>query len=130
MEEALRLMAVKRDVGGVQIEHDLGGRRGVRLDEKIRQQPVQRFSRVTDLVIADGLAGQLQPVRRALAGQRLIQIPLARSALQQRPAVAEDLAGGKPSFHAARKVGCKCEHFLFTLCHQKGRLSSATTTCR
>ena len=90
VEEALRLMAVKRDVGGVQIEHDLGGRRGVRLDEKIRQQPVQRFSRVTDLVIADGLAGQ-----------RLIQIPLARSAQQQRPAVAEDLAGGKPSFHAA-----------------------------
>ena len=37
VEETLRLMAVKRDVGRIQIEHDLDRRRGVRLQEKIRQ---------------------------------------------------------------------------------------------
>jgi hypothetical protein len=25
-------------------------------------------------------------------------------------------------------MGCKCERFLFTLCHQKGRLCPAKTT--
>ena len=83
-EEPLRLMAVERDVGGVQVEHDLGGRRVVRLDEKIRQQPVQGFGRVRDLVIAAAAAGQFQPVQRALAGQRLIQFPLAAEQPQQR----------------------------------------------
>jgi hypothetical protein len=33
VEEALRLMAVKGDVGGIQIEHDLLRRPGMRLDE-------------------------------------------------------------------------------------------------
>ena len=84
VEEALRLMAVKRDIGGVQIEHDLARRRGVRLNEKIRQQPIQGLGGVSDLVIAGGLAGQFQPVQRALAGQSLIQIPLARQQGQQR----------------------------------------------
>ena len=32
-------------------------RRGVRFDEKVRQQPVQGFGRVSDLVIAGGLTG-------------------------------------------------------------------------
>jgi hypothetical protein len=35
-------------------------------------------AKVSDLVIAGGLAGQLQTVQRAFAGQILIRIPLAR----------------------------------------------------
>ena len=39
-------------------------------------------------------------------------------------------ADRKPGFHATRKMRCKCERFLATLCHKKGRLSSAKTTSR
>ena len=46
------------------------------------------FGRVADLVIARAAAGQLQPVQRALAGQRLIQLPLAAQQPQQRIASA------------------------------------------
>ena len=51
---------------------------------KIRQQPIDRLGRVADLVIALAAADQLQPVQRALAGQRLIQLPLAAQQSQQR----------------------------------------------
>ena len=60
------------------------GRRGVRLHEKIHQQTVHGLGRVADLVIAPAAASQFQPVQRALAGQRLIQIPLAAEHPQQR----------------------------------------------
>jgi hypothetical protein len=191
VEESLRLMAVERDVGCVQVEHDLGRRAAVRLQKQVAQQPVQTLGRVTDLVIATGAANQLQTVQRALAGQRFIQIALATEHRQQRiraqllmivevlvtqrqpvdalrqhlgqmvldqqrrpavaeaarqspqqvdlavhlaqkqsPAVGRHLEGGKPRFHAARKMGCKCERFLVTLCHKKGRLRTATTTSR
>jgi hypothetical protein len=43
VEKPLRLMAVERDIGGVQIEHNPCRRRGVRLDVEVRQQPVQGF---------------------------------------------------------------------------------------
>ena len=42
VEEALRLMAVERDVGRIQIKHDLFRRRSVRLQIEIDQQPVDR----------------------------------------------------------------------------------------
>jgi hypothetical protein len=189
VEEALRLMAVQRDVGGVQIEHDLSWRRGVRLEEQVRQQPVDGFSRVADLVIASRAPHQLQPVQRALAGQRLVQLALAAEQSQQRivaqllvivevliaqrqpvdalrehlgelvgdqqrraaicktarqppqqadpplhltqqqgPAVARYLTSREPGLDTARKMGCKCERFLVTLCHWKGRLRTAKTT--
>jgi len=37
VKKPLRLMAVERDVGRIQIEHDLLRRRSVRLDEQIRE---------------------------------------------------------------------------------------------
>jgi hypothetical protein len=77
VEEALRLMAVERDIGRVQVQHDLGGRRGVRFQKQIPQQPVQRLGRVCDLVIAAAAAGQLQPVQSAFARQLLVQLALA-----------------------------------------------------
>ena len=84
VEEALRLMAVERDVGRVQIEHDLLRPVGVRLNKQVDQQPVQNFARVADLVIATGAANQFPPVQRALAGQRLVQGALAAEQSQQR----------------------------------------------
>jgi len=77
VEEALRLMAVDGDVGGVQIEHDLFRRRGLRLQIDIHQQLIDLLGRVADLVIAGRAPGQLQPVQSALARQRLPQLPLA-----------------------------------------------------
>ena len=84
VEEPLRLMAVERDVGRVQIEHDLSWRCGMRLDEQVRQQTVHRLGRVADLVITPAAAGQLQPVQRALASQRLLQLALAAEQGKQR----------------------------------------------
>ena len=179
-------MAVERDVGRVQVQHDFGGRRGVRLDVEVSEQPVDGFGRVADLVIASCASHQLQPVQRAFAGQRRFQFPLAAEQSQQRiraqllvvvqvlvaqrqpvdalrqhlpdrvlhllliapvteaggqtpqqvdlaihltqqqsPTVRGDLTGGEASFHTTRKMSCKCERFLVTLCHQKGRLRTA-----
>ena len=189
MEEALRLMAVERDIGRVQVQHDLLGRGRVRFDVKIAQQPVDRFRRVADLVIAPCAPHQLQPVQRALTGQRLVQLPLAteqgheriraqllvvvqvlvaqrqpvdalrqhrrqlvsdeqrRAAIreaggqtaqqvdlplhlaqQQRTAIAGHLSSREPGLNAPRKMCREREDFLITLCHQKGRLRTATTT--
>ncbi len=75
-------MAVERDVGRVQIQHELLGRRGVRLQEQLAQQRVDLLRLVVDLVVPLRAAGQLQPVRRALARQRLIERALAA---QHRP---------------------------------------------
>src|SRR5664280_1091963 len=48
------------------------------------------------------------------------QVDLAiRLAQQQRPAVARHLPGGKPGFHLTRKMWCKAERFLDTLCQQR-----------
>ena len=84
MEEALRLMAVDGDVGRIQIQHDLVGRAAVRFQKQVPQQAVQSLGRVADLVIAAGAANQLQPVQRALAGQRITQITPSAEQRQQR----------------------------------------------
>ena len=77
-------MAVERDVGGVQIEHDLGRRLGLRLDKQIREQPVDLLRGVVDLGVVLAAAGKLQPVQRALARQRLVQLAPAAEQRQQR----------------------------------------------
>ncbi len=84
MEEPLRLMAMERDVGRVEIEHNLLGRRCVRLDEQIAQQRVDLLRLVVDLVIALIAARKLQPVQRALARKRLVERPLAAQHRHQR----------------------------------------------
>jgi hypothetical protein len=40
------------------------------------------------------------------------------------------LTGAERSFHAARKMGCKREDFLITLCHKKGRPFRSHNTLR
>ena len=55
------------------------------------------------------------------------QVDLAlHLAQQQRTAVAGNLTSGKSRLHTARKMGCKSERFLSTLCHQRPLLFIAT----
>jgi hypothetical protein len=84
VEDALRLMTVEREVGGVQIQHHLGLRRGVRSDLQIDQQPVDGLRRVADLVISSRPACQFQPVQGAPVRQRLLQPALAAPQPDQR----------------------------------------------
>ena len=84
MKEPFRLMAVERDVGRVQIEHDLGWRFAVRLDEQIREKRVDLLRRVIDLVVTLAAAGQLQPVQGTFAGQGIFQLAAARQQGHQR----------------------------------------------
>jgi hypothetical protein len=55
------------------------------------QRPVHGFGRVSDLVITQAPTGQLQPVQRALARQRLIQLSLAAEQPKQRIAAQSNL---------------------------------------
>jgi hypothetical protein len=66
------LVTVQRHVGGVQVEDDLPRGRAVRVEEQVHEQRLDRRAVVADPVIAAGLARRrvLQPVQRALAGQR------------------------------------------------------------
>ena len=81
MEETPLLVAVQRIVGGVQVEDDALGRRGMRLQEQRHEQPLDRGRIVTDLVVAAGreagsrLGRVLQPVERALARHRRAVAP-------------------------------------------------------
>ena len=72
VEEATFLGAVQRIVGGIQVEHDLLGRRRVRVEEQLDEQPLDRGRVVADLVVARRLPGRrvLEPVEGRLAGQR------------------------------------------------------------
>ena len=71
VEEPALLMAVQRIVRGVEVEDDLLRGAAVRVEEQIDEQRLDRGAVVADLVITRRLrAAQLQPVQRALAGQR------------------------------------------------------------
>ena len=78
VEEPPLLLAVQRVVGGVEVEDDLLRRPLVRLQEQIDEQVGERRRVVTDLVIAviGPQRGVLQPVERALAGERRAVRPL------------------------------------------------------
>jgi len=83
VEEAAFLAAVQRDVGIVEIEHDLPRRALMRLEEKIDQQRVDPRPVAVDLVILRGMAPRrvLQAIERALARQRLAVLPHHRRQL-------------------------------------------------
>ena len=71
VKEAPFLLAMQRIVGGIEIERDLAGRRAMRLDEQIDEQPVHRLRVVADLVVPRRLRfRQFQPVQRRLARHR------------------------------------------------------------
>ena len=73
VEEAAFLHAVERDVGVVEIDHDLARRPLMGLDEQIDQQRIDLRAVAIDLVIlrAMPLRRVLKTIERALAGQRL-----------------------------------------------------------
>ena len=57
MEEAALLVAVQRVVGGVEVEDDALGRRGMRLQEQRYEQALDCARVVADLVVAAGGEG-------------------------------------------------------------------------
>ena len=83
VEEAAFLLAVERDVGVVEIEHDLPWRPLMRLEEQIDEQRVDPRALTVDLVVLRGMAPRhvLQAIERALAGQRLAVGPQDRRQL-------------------------------------------------
>jgi hypothetical protein len=71
MEEAAFLMAMQRVVSRIQIKDDLARRRPVRLEEEVDEEALDGGTVVADPVVARGSDRRmLEPVQRALAGQR------------------------------------------------------------
>ncbi len=71
VEEAAFLMTVQRIVGGIEVEHDLLGRRLMRCEEEIDEQSFDGGRGMADLVVARGRGRRvLEPVQGALAGER------------------------------------------------------------
>src|SRR5512144_228190 len=72
VKEPSFLMAVQRIVGCVEIKDDFARRSGMRLEEYLHEQALDRSSIVPDLVIARrrSVRSVLQPVQGRLAGQR------------------------------------------------------------
>lgn len=65
VEEAALLVPMQGVVGGVQVEDDLFGRRGMCVEKDLDEQPLDRRRIVADLVIARRFRpAQLQPVKR------------------------------------------------------------------
>ena len=85
VEEAPFLLAVQRDVGVVEIEHDLPRRLAVRIEEHVDEDVLQRLAIAADLVIAVAAVagGVLQPVHRALARQRRTVLALGLEAVAE-----------------------------------------------
>src|ERR1700689_4810819 len=73
MEEPAFLRPVQRDVGVVEIQHDLTWRSLMRVEEEIDQQRIDPRIVAIDLVILRCMASRrvLQAIERALASQRL-----------------------------------------------------------
>ena len=77
------LHPVQRDVGVVEIQHDLARRTPMRLEEQIHQQRIDLRAIAVDPVILRRMAPRrvLQPIERALPGQRLAVGPQHRAQL-------------------------------------------------
>ena len=84
VEEAAFLVTVQRVVRRVEVEHDLTWCPPMGLHEQIDQKALDRRSVVADLVILRRLRlAQIQPVQRALAGNRRAVRPLGLELTQQ-----------------------------------------------
>ena len=89
VKETPLLLPVEGRIGGVDIEHDLLGRLGVRFHKHVHQQAVDRFAVTADLLVAVHAVGRaFQPVQRRLAGQRLAAITLLLALLPFQVALA------------------------------------------
>jgi hypothetical protein len=84
VEEPPFLVAVERVVGGIDVEHDLGGRRLMRLQEERDEQALNGGRIMSDLVIARRLrSAQLKTVERRFAGHRRAVRPPCRKLVGQ-----------------------------------------------
>ena len=83
VEEAAFLLAVQRNVGVVEIQHDLARCALMRFEEKIHQQRIDLRIVAIDLVILRRMPPRrvLQAIERALAGQRFAVGPQHRAQL-------------------------------------------------
>lgn len=74
VEEAPLLLPVQRHIRRIEVEHDLGRGRAVRVEEQFDEQPLDRLAVGPDAVVAGPAASweQLQPVQGALAGEQLM----------------------------------------------------------
>ena len=71
VEEPSLLVAVQRVVGGVEVEHDLLRRAIVGVEEEVHEQCLDRRAVMGDPAVAvGGRRAVLEPVQRALAGER------------------------------------------------------------
>jgi hypothetical protein len=87
MKEALLLMAVQRQIGRVQIDHDLFRRFRIGFQENVHQQLVSGCGIVLHLLVAVfGLkfSTQFQTIQRALARQRFVRFRTSSEQQQQR----------------------------------------------
>ena len=90
VEEAALLVTMQRIIGGIEIEDDPFRRLLVRLEEEFDEQALDRPGLMADLVIAVERRGRcmLEPVQRALAGQRravgAVRLELADQGRQHR----------------------------------------------
>ena len=83
VEEPAFLLPVERDVGVIQIQHDLTRRTLMRFKEQIDQQRIDLCPVAIDLVVLRRMAPRrvLQTIERALASQRLAVGPQHRAQL-------------------------------------------------
>ena len=94
MEEAAELVAVDRVVGGVEVQNDPLGGRGVGLEEEGDQEPFDVMGVADDLLVAALVVGadgrEFEAVERALAGQRLAAVAKPLPGLPGGIALADD----------------------------------------
>src|SRR6516164_1208042 len=99
VEEAARLIAVDRVVGGVEVQDDLLRRHGVGLEEQVDEESLDGASAARDLLVPALLVGpdggQLEPVEGALAGQGFTLVAFPKPVL----------AGGVSLAHDGRQEG-------------------------
>ena len=73
VEEPLFLVAVERQIGGIESGHDLPGWLGESFEEQVDQEPIERVRVAVDLFLASRFGGaQFEAIQGAFAGQGLL----------------------------------------------------------
>lgn len=106
-EESLRLMAAQRDIGRVQVEHNLLRRHGVRLDSQIREQridllrgkvnlvkPLRAFRMRLKGLKATGCNSAIRAVDLIVLVFRRLNRPSLQAARKRKSMIDRSLAGG------------------------------------
>src|SRR5512144_1610393 len=139
VKEPSFLMAVQRIVGCVEIKDDFARRSGMRLEEYLHEQALDRSPIVPDLVIARrrSVRSVLQPVQGRLAGERraIRAFGLQLSGQRGQDRIVAQLividevfishpSGVERGDDPAAFGGSEIEAFRGTLCRHRGDLSA------